>query len=362
MVVGAPGDDDGATNAGALWVLFLNADGTVKDEQRISESDGNLGLNFSTNAQFGSRVANAGDFDGDGVVDLVVTWTFGTYLLFLDTDGTVKSTAVVGLFNPGGLGVVGDVDGDEIPDFAVGNVTGSGGGAQAEHVRVGFPNAAGLVQDYQDIAFTYLSFPADPGANGEFGAAVAAIGDRNGDDVPDLLIGSALTASMSEVVGSVWVAYLQGVPPPLVLPYNGCDTNPVNSLSVLSGEPLLDTVMTFGVDNPLGTQSVGSVPILAVSLAPDPSLPPCGTMVTGWGMSGPGEVGEALVSFSSPNPIAVLSGDPWQGPGVPAPVALPIPDMVGLVGVRLYVQGLMFDQGAPVEVGAASAVELRLSL
>jgi hypothetical protein len=38
--VGASRDDDGGRNRGAVWVLFLNADGTVKDEQKISSTQG----------------------------------------------------------------------------------------------------------------------------------------------------------------------------------------------------------------------------------------------------------------------------------------------------------------------------------
>ena len=39
MVIGAPLDDDsldGDTNVGAVYVLFMNTDGTVKAEQKIS--------------------------------------------------------------------------------------------------------------------------------------------------------------------------------------------------------------------------------------------------------------------------------------------------------------------------------------
>ena len=40
VAVGAQYDDDGGFNRGAIWVLFLNADGTVKDEQKISDTAG----------------------------------------------------------------------------------------------------------------------------------------------------------------------------------------------------------------------------------------------------------------------------------------------------------------------------------
>ena len=38
LAVGADLDDDGGSNRGALYILFLNADGTVKAEQKMSDS------------------------------------------------------------------------------------------------------------------------------------------------------------------------------------------------------------------------------------------------------------------------------------------------------------------------------------
>jgi len=42
-------DDDGGPQAGAVWVLFLNADGTVRAEQKVSATSGGLGSRL-TNA------------------------------------------------------------------------------------------------------------------------------------------------------------------------------------------------------------------------------------------------------------------------------------------------------------------------
>jgi len=37
IAVGVFWDDDGGNNKGAVWILFLNANGTVKDQQKISD-------------------------------------------------------------------------------------------------------------------------------------------------------------------------------------------------------------------------------------------------------------------------------------------------------------------------------------
>ena len=42
LAVGAPGDDDGGGQRGAVWILFMNADGTVRSHQKISKT-GRLG-------------------------------------------------------------------------------------------------------------------------------------------------------------------------------------------------------------------------------------------------------------------------------------------------------------------------------
>src|SRR5688572_5725059 len=42
VAVGAPWDNEGGTQRGAVWILFLNADGTVKSHQKISDHNGNF--------------------------------------------------------------------------------------------------------------------------------------------------------------------------------------------------------------------------------------------------------------------------------------------------------------------------------
>ena len=99
----------------------------------------------------------------------------------------------------------------------------------------------------------------------------------------------------------------------------GCGLNPAGSIAVLSGVPNVGSTMVFGIDNPAGTQAIGSVPILAVSVGTWPSFP-CGITVPTLGMDGPGEL-LILVGPSLLKPL-VIGGTLWAvsrhavGPGV----------------------------------------------
>ena len=100
IAVGAPYDDDGGQAHGAVYILFLNSDGTVKDSQKISSTEGNFKQNLKSSDLFGFSLSDIPDFDGDGITELAVGAPHRHYhddelspvhILLLDKNAKVKS-------------------------------------------------------------------------------------------------------------------------------------------------------------------------------------------------------------------------------------------------------------------------------
>lgn len=98
IAVGADEYDAPGFNGGAVYILFLNEDSTVKKSVPIASLT-NGGPLLSSSDFFGTSVTALGDLDGDGVVDLAVGATGSgntgaVYILQLNSDGTAKQNHI----------------------------------------------------------------------------------------------------------------------------------------------------------------------------------------------------------------------------------------------------------------------------
>ncbi|MCH8852036.1 MAG: FG-GAP repeat protein, partial [Planctomycetes bacterium] len=164
LAVGAASDNDGGADRGAVWILFLNPDGTVKGHQKISDTEGGFTGTLYNDDLFGVSVASLGDLDADGVTDLAV----GAY----------------------------HDDGD--------------GGYERGAVWILFLNADGTVKTHQKISDTEGGFTGILDDQDWFGWGVASLGDLDGDGVSDLAVGAILDDDGGDARGAVWVLFLDG--------------------------------------------------------------------------------------------------------------------------------------------------------
>ncbi len=202
-------DDDGGTNKGAVYVLFLNSDGTVKQSQKISSTQGGLPVGLNIHDEFGRSLTALGDMDGDGLTELLVgtpeddeggTNTGALHVLFLNANGTVKTYRRIGRSNSG-LALkpgdwfgfcsanIGDFDGDGVVDVAVGSVLDDDGGVNQGSLWILFLNADGSVKAAREIDELEGGLPPLDDID-QFGTSVASLGDLDGDGVTDLAVGA----------------------------------------------------------------------------------------------------------------------------------------------------------------------------
>jgi len=163
-------------NPGAGYFVQLSATGLAV--QQTVTSSGSLDA-------FGSRVAVFDDLDGDGVPEVLASTdpvsVAGSVRVHDGATGALVhelSAATVGSGFGRALASLGDVDGDGVGDFAVGEPLSDVNG-----------NDSGTVHVFSGADFSALRV-IHGSAGGRFGAALCAAGDVNQDGLGDLLVSS----------------------------------------------------------------------------------------------------------------------------------------------------------------------------
>ena len=193
VIVGAWSYDGGETDEGRAFVYHGSPSGLSLTPEWTAESD-------QTNAQFGTRVATAGDVNGDGFADVIVGAPFFDNDLSYEGRAFVYHGSVSGLSispnwtaegNQTGvqfgntLATAGDVNGDGFADVIVGAVVYSNGEGNEGRAFVFHGGASGL-----NSAPDWTAESDQASAN--FGISVATAGDVNGDGFSDVMVGAWL--------------------------------------------------------------------------------------------------------------------------------------------------------------------------
>ena len=230
LAVGANYDDDGGTNRGAVWILFLNADGTVRESAKISSTQGEFAGPLHNDEEFGRAVTPLGDLDGDGTIDLAVgAPTDGTggpkrgavWILFLRPDGRVARSLEIASGKGGFGGTLhdldwfgfslanpGDLDGDGVTDLVVGAALDDDGGENSGAVWLLYLRPDGRVKDQRKISRLAGGFTGELESPDLFGTSVTSLGDVNGDGVTDLAVGAVKDDDGGRERGAVYVLFL----------------------------------------------------------------------------------------------------------------------------------------------------------
>jgi hypothetical protein len=207
----------GATEAGRSYVVFGKTATTAIDLSAIAAGTGGFVLNGQTTGdQSGYSVASAGDVNGDGLADLIVSAKFSdpssgndagrTYVVFGKTSTTSidlsSVTAGTGGFVINGqttsdessssVASAGDINGDGLADFILGvkksdPVTGSNAGRSYAIFGKTDTSEINLSAVAANTGGFVINGENDSDSSGN---SVASAGDVNGDGLSDLIIGA----------------------------------------------------------------------------------------------------------------------------------------------------------------------------
>lgn len=212
LAVGATGDDDGGTYAGAVWILFMNSDGTVNGFQKISALSGSFNAGLEDWDRFGIGLDSIGDLNNDGVTDIAVGafWDDdggldrgAVYIIYLNSNGTVQSFQKISQATPGFTGdlsdgasfgwavsYMGDVNGDGNIEILVGAQRDNVSGFEEGSVWViSITNAGSIVQTTEISVGTSPVLANAVTGGSRFGSSVTLVHDLWCDNAPDIAVG-----------------------------------------------------------------------------------------------------------------------------------------------------------------------------
>lgn len=211
-VIGARSDDDGGIDAGAVYILFMNTDGSVLSNQKISTLEGGFNETLNAGNFFGYGVAGIGDYDGDGIPDIAVSSPVppnnSLYIIHLNEDGTVKGFVKNENIIAQGLTAIGDINNDDRIDLVACNPGSNDGGTDRGAIDILFLNEASEViyTNTVTISSTEGGFGTGLEDGDQFGGReVAMLGDLDSNGTIEMAVGAFLSDGGK---GAIWILSL----------------------------------------------------------------------------------------------------------------------------------------------------------
>jgi FG-GAP repeat protein len=250
LLVGAPGvEKSGMSSVGAAD-LYSGIDGSLIVRLRgVAEFD-----------FFGGHLAPAGDMDGDGTPDFLVSSSgadpFGSVFAYSGQTGAVlRQWDGFAAFDGFGRAIAsaGDINADGTPDVIL----------SASGLQVNGNASAGAAFVYSGSDGTLLHQWQGQAYQDFFGSAVAGPGDVSGDGVPDVLIGSSF-ASRSGLSHNGTVSLFSGSDGSLIYQLDGQSSdmgfgNQVAGAGDLNGDGYVDFLVGAAQADYSGLTDSGAV-------------------------------------------------------------------------------------------------------
>ncbi|MEI2578508.1 integrin alpha [Scytonema sp. PRP1] len=218
LIVGAPfASPSSGVGAGRSYVVFGKANGTAVNLSTVASGTGGFVINGqSVGDNSGFSVSDAGDVNGDGLDDLVVSAPFAntsgvnsdvgkSYVVFGKANGTAVNLSTVASGTGGfvingqsagdtsGFSVsnAGDVNGDGLGDLIIGAYGANLNGRATGKSYVVFGKTSGTAVNLSQVSSGTGGFVINGEVAGDTsGFSVSGAGDVNGDGLGDLIIGA----------------------------------------------------------------------------------------------------------------------------------------------------------------------------